>query len=970
MPFLSRVLGTLIILLFATSSAARAQVASASALLSGTVDDPSGARIPHASLHIHSDSLDRNSATSGTGVFSLTLPPGSYTLTVDAPGFRTLTRDSIVLGPSDHQNLTLRLAIAARPEQVSVGRSTTNPADNHNAITFSGSQLQLLSDDPTVLRQQLIAMAGGGAGLSAPQFYIDGFSNGQLPPKASILSISINNNPYSAVFDRAGFGRIDIETRAGGDKLHGTFDIAGTAAALNARNPYTTTQPPYHQLFFDGNLNGPLPKKTTFFLAGNSTDLQNNAVVNAVILDPTTYAQANLSEAVPSPQRDDDYSLRLDRVLSAANTLNGRYEIHRTHLANAGVGLLVLPSEGATSNVLVQTLQLDDNAVISPKIVNELRFQDIRTRLRQDPNDTSPSIVVEGAFSSGGSPAQTLRDSLDHYEFVDDLSVERGAHFIRAGGRYRLYRESNYSSGGYNGQFIFPNITAYQITRQGLAANKDDATIRSTCITTSTGPVCGGATQFTLTAGQHSASVFTGDLGLYIDDDWKLTPNFTLSFGLRYETQSAIPDQSDPAPRLGFAWAIGPKKAKGPIVTLRGGAGIFYNRFDVANLLQAVRQNGTTQLTYFVQNPCFYPDVPPASPPGCTYNLTATEPTIYRVDPHLHTGYDFVTSITVERALGRIGSITANFLGVHGVHQYLSINANAPLPGTYNPADPNSGTRPFGGTQNIYQYSSEGDTNGRVFFSNLNLNPRPHLSLWAFYFAQHNYSDVNGASSFPSNSYDIKQDYGPDDSNFQQLFCGFSWALPYGVSLQPYISMHTGRPFNITTGTDLNGDTIYNDRPAFATDLSRPSVVKTAFGNFDTDPLPTQTIIPYNYAHAPGLFWVDLQASKSFHVGPRPHAAATAAPLAAPSTAPSSTAPSDKPSTARTTTKPTPRPDRPWSLNFTLEVQNLFNHTNPGPPVGVLTSPFFGRSLSLAPDFGTALTAANRTLMLHSSFTF
>jgi hypothetical protein len=972
MPFPSRFFGTLIIFLFGTFAVACAQIPpSASALLSGAVEDPSGARIPRASLHIHSGSLDQKATATATGTFSLTLPPGTYALTVDAPGFRTLTRDSIVLAPADHQDLILHLAIAARPEEISVDRSgSTSPADNRNALTFSGRQLQILSDDPTVLRQQLIAMAGGGAGLSAPQFYIDGFSNGQLPPKAAILSISINNNPYSAVFDRAGFGRIDIETRAGGDKLHGTFDIAGTADPLNARNPYTSVQPPYHQLFFDGNLSGPLIKKTTFFLAGNSTDLQNNAVVNAVILDPTTYAQTPLSEAVPNPQRDDDYSLRVDRVLSATNTINGRYEIHRTHLTNAGVGLLVLPTEGATSNALVQTLQLDDNDILNPKIVNEARFQYIRTRLRQDPNDTSPTIIAEGAFSGGGSPAQTLRDSQDHYEFVDDLSLERGAHFIRVGGRYRLYRESNFSNGGYNGQFIFPNITAYQITQQGLADHESDAAIRSTCVTTSTGPVCGGATQFNYTTGRPSAAVYTGDLGLYADDDWKLTPNFTLSFGLRFETQSAIPDHTDPAPRLGFAWAIGPKKAKAPLITLRGGAGIFYDRFDVANLLQAVRQNGVTQLSYFVQNPCFYPSVPPVSTPGCTYNPSAIEPTLYRVDPRLRTAYDFVTSLTAERAIGRIGSITANYLYGHGARQYLSLNVNAPLPGTFNPADPNSGTRPLGGTQNIYQYSSEGISNGRIFFSNLNLSPTPHLFLWAFFFAQHNYSDSGGASSFPSNSYNPRQDYGPDNSNIQQIFCGFSWMLPYGLSVQPFISAHSGHPFNITTGTDLNGDTLYNDRPAFATDLSRPSVVKTAFGNFDTDPLPTQTIIPYNYGRAPSFAWVNLQASKSFHIGPRPRPAAAATMLAAPSTTPSSTETSASHSTAQANAKPTPKPDRPWSLNFTLEVQNLFNHNNPGPPIGVLSSPFFGRSLSLSPDFGSALTAANRTLMLHSSFTF
>jgi hypothetical protein len=298
-----------------------------------------------------------------------------------------------------------------------------------------------------------------------------------------------------------------------------------------------------------------------------------------------------------------------------------------------------------------------------------------------------------------------------------------------------------------------------------------------------------------------------------------------------------------------------------------------------------------------------------------------------------------VSSITAERAIGRIGSITANYLEADGRHQYLAINANAPLP---------TGVRPLG-DENIYQFTSEGTGHEQMFFSNLNLMPRRWLSVFAFYVAQRDHSDANGPTSFASNSYNIRQDYGRDDSYIgQDFFMGGAVNLPHGLAVQPFLSARSGRPFNITTGTDLNTDTIYNDRPAFATDLSRPSVVRTAYGNFDTDPLSSQTIIPYNYGIGPALFWVDLQVNESVHLGPRPALKATSRSAG---------------------NKPAAKHERPWTLTFSVEAQNLFNHTNSANPVGVLSSRLFGQSLSIANDF-SALTAANRTILLHSSFTF
>jgi hypothetical protein len=332
-------------------------------------------------------------------------------------------------------------------------------------------------------------------------------------------------------------------------------------------------------------------------------------------------------------------------------------------------------------------------------------------------------------------------------------------------------------------------------------------------------------------------------------------------------------------------------------------------------------------------------------------SLTETQPTIYQVDPRLKTSHTLVSSITAERIIGHIGNIAVNYLEANGRRAYLLRNANAPLPGTFDPSDPTSGVRPFGGTQNIYQYAAEGTGRAQMFFMNLNLNPTRRLYLFAFYVAQRDHSDTNGTFWFPSNPYDIRQDYGRDDSDTAQSFyTGAALNLPYGFTVQPFISVRSGRPFNITTGTDLNGDTIYNDRPAFATDLSRPSVVRTAYGNFDTSPIASQTTIPYNYGRGPGLLWLDLQASKVFRVGPRPATISSQPALAAGA-------------------RQVAHSERPWTLSFSIEAQNLFNHVNPGNPIGVLSSPLFGRPLSVATDFST-LTAANRTLLLHTTFTF
>ena len=163
-------------------------------------------------------------------------------------------------------------------EQLSV-----SPENNAGAIVLSGKDLDQLSDDPDQLQSDLEALAGPSVGPNGGQMYIDGFTAGQLPPKSSIREIRINQNPFSAEYDKLGYGRIEIFTKPGTDKLHGQFMVIGNDSAFNSRNPYlgTALLPGYDTFQFNGSVGGPLSKKASFFLDTQYRDINNETVVNA-----------------------------------------------------------------------------------------------------------------------------------------------------------------------------------------------------------------------------------------------------------------------------------------------------------------------------------------------------------------------------------------------------------------------------------------------------------------------------------------------------------------------------------------------------------------------------------------------------------------------------------------------------------------------------------------------------------------
>ena len=202
------------VLLIAASAGSAAQAQSSTGTLRGQVTDPSGAAIVNATVLVTTATVANTSTTSKEGVFEVTgLAPGKYGVKVIADGFKTYELSGIDVTAGQTQKLNIQMTIQVQEEKVEVTDTTTkidvNPANNAGMVVMQGKDLEALSDDPDELQSELQALAGPSAGPNGGQIYIDGFTAGQLPPKASIREIRINQNPFSAEYDKLGYGRIE-----------------------------------------------------------------------------------------------------------------------------------------------------------------------------------------------------------------------------------------------------------------------------------------------------------------------------------------------------------------------------------------------------------------------------------------------------------------------------------------------------------------------------------------------------------------------------------------------------------------------------------------------------------------------------------------------------------------------------------------------------------------------------------------
>ena len=935
MNVISRTVYLVLTAIFLLPAAAYAQQ------LHGQVTDPSGAVIPNAKIVLKGENGSATSAVSdgaGNYVFRQ-LPVGKYTITVTEKGFRTFTQQVEVAVGQKQFNITME--VFAEEQHVEVqsegAHVEVSPDNNASSLVLKGKDLDALSDDPDELQSELQALAGPSAGPNGGQIYIDGFTGGQIPPKSSIREIRINQNPFSAEYDRMGYGRIEIFTKPGTDQVHGQFFFNDNHSIFDSLNPFAAIEPDFSTQMYNANIGGPISKKASYFISAERRDINDVATIT-----PEAFTDSGVPvTSVLNPRVRTHITTRIDYQVAPSNTLTARYHFSHDTQANNGVGQQALPSQAFNQSSTENGIQFSDTQILSPRAVNETRFEWERSSTGQNALNSAPAINVIGFFSSGGNPIGISNVDTTHYELQNYTSLNRGNHFMRFGGRLRATTEQSNATSNFNGTFTF-GATIDPATGQQISALQNFQNSKPTV--------------FSISTGNPAISETFADAGLYAEDDWKLRQNMTLSYGLRFETQNGIHDHGDWAPRLGFAWGLGGKKNAAPKTVIRTGFGIFYDRISQNLILQAEQLNGINQLQFQVQNPTFFPNIPPLSA------LSLQPSTTYTITPALRTPYTTEAAGSVEHQLTKNSTLTLTYIHSQGVHQLFSLDTNALL----------------AGVPPAYEYVSEGVFKQNQMIANFNMRAGRRLTLFSYYVLNYANSDTSGANSTPSNPLlGITADYGRASYDVRNRgFFGGSIALPAGFRVSPFMIVNSGAPFNITLGQDLNGDFIFNDRPALASSATATADFKsTPFGNFDLNPPSTDPRIPVNFGDGPGQFTLNLRLSKTFGIGPKVEGSG-GPPQGGGMGGHSPEAhggPRGFGGGGRGRGGPGgpfgERSSQRYSLTFSANARNIFNHVNPGAPVGSLSSDKFGQSISLAGGpFNTQ--SANRRVDFQVMFSF
>jgi len=836
-------------------------LAQSNANLDVVVKDPSGALINKAQVQLIRNGKAQSVATTnqrGEARFNK-LPAGRYQIHVEAPGFKAQDIEDFELATGP-QRREITLEIDPIKVDVDVANEAqvrnTNPTGPAFSNVLTAEQIAQLPDDPEEFENAINQLAGPGA-----QIRVNGFRGGKLPPKSQIREIRFRLNPYAAENHDAGFGLVDITTKPGVNSWHGSFNFGFRDESMNARQIFAPFRGPEQQRRFGLSMDGPIWKNhTSLFLNVDGSLFFDARPIFA------TLPSGMFSDLAYRPSRRLNLDARVEHVLTKTHTARFQFQRNAGVQNNLGAGDFDLASRGYSQEQTEYIARLADSGVLGKKFFNEARLQARWLTTESRSASLGQTILVPGAFNDGSAQRSGGRRQLD-FELADNVDYALEKHGLRFGvqleaGGYRSNDRTNAF-----GTFQFADLAAYE---------------------------AGLPTQYTQRIGDPTVKYRQYQFGWYVQDDYRVRKNLTLSYGVRHELQNHVSGKFNVAPRLGFVWS--PKKNGS--ITFRGGAGIFYDWFTAQTFEQTLRVDGQRQRDLVVTNPGF------PNPFGGGMQ-TVLPPSRIQVDPDLQIPYIIQSSIGMETNPFKLFRLTTNYQYQRGVHLLHGRNLNAPIPGFGRP-DP-----AIGNITNIE--SSAYQSSHRLM---VGIGPAKFVSglFWSVnYLLMKNTNEADSPFSLPSNNFNLRADRGPAANDLRHLISGFvSKRLRMGFAVSTIFQATSALPYNITTGFDDNGDTVINDRPAGVGRNSARGAARWEIGSR----------LSWGKDFGPEVQPTGGPQVKMVRIGGGDGAAPPSLPMGA---------------------------SKKYRLEFYAQAFNLLNHANLGAFSGVQTSPFFGQATSAQP---------------------
>ncbi|MBI4850192.1 MAG: TonB-dependent receptor [Acidobacteria bacterium] len=749
----------------------------------------------------------------------------------------------------------------------------------------------------------------------------------------AVQEFQVLRNSYSAEFGGAAGGIISIISKSGTKDFHGGIFGYFRNDRLDARNVFDFSpneKSPFDRQQYGGSLGGPLIKGNTFFFTAferfdeNQTTFVNllndpnifkitpsqtslfnfldgtafsavsaglrNALTTSSSLYPNTVKRfQNASGQFPFESHQTNFSSRIDRTFSANDSAYLRFNLNDSFFENQASGALTAVSRGRTIDSFNGNISLSENHLFSPTIVNELKLQYTYLRFEVVPNEQiGPEINIEGFGNFGRDIFLPSTNFERHYDVVDNLSIVKGNHTFKVGGSLLATAVDDFNETFGGGRFNFgANIPLSTI----IAANPQlGPTVLNSLTTflTNNNPALLPALSTPINAlqafnlnlpivyqqgfGDSSDHGNVFRYGFYAQDTWKVRPNFTLNYGLRYsiddEALNVPTDTDDIQPRVGFSWS---PFSDGKTV-IRAGAGIFNGAviYTVANVtselagfgdpteINIVLATATSGALGLPSSFAVYQSLLSRGILG-TRSITAADlapfgikpgpgrplEVRFRLGPNYRTPTTYQASLGVERDLGKGFSLELSYLFTRGqniarprdINQFKATGPVSPITGQATfirfptPVQAAAGLtsdfrNPLRFQDNVYESTAKSFYNAftvavqRRFSNNFSLNAH-----YTFSKSIDEVTDFN--SDFAAqNPLNLTADRALSsfDQRHRAVISGIFVSPIKGDSLTakllgdfqiaPIFTAGSGRPFNLLLGFDANGDgRSQSDRP-------------------------------------------------------------------------------------------------------------------------------------------------------------